>query len=245
LVTRGSIQQEREGTLHPSSGTANKTPPPSILPQKRATLLDPVQCWAHSRGGVRCQALVKSREGEPIPIPYCRAHLRAGDGAVRVVKIQGEEKCLVARHDLPKNYRLAFWGQRGKCPTSDKDDRAISFYPPDARTGKNRDENGVLRTHNYNGALNPDKTGDVIQYAACPGPTERQNMRSTFQYWGVRNGQMGGLEFVTLEAIPKNTQLCHWYGNGWWSARDIKRRDVGTNKFPAPKRMKKTPSAAA
>lgn len=234
-LTVGGSSQKKEGTLPPSSSTA-KTP--SILPQKRTSLREPVQCWAHSRAGVHCQTLVKSREGEPIPIPYCKAHLQAGDGAVKVVKIKGE-KCLVARYDLPKNYRLAFWGMRGKCPTSDKDDRAISFYPPDPTTGRNRDADGTLRTHNYNGALNPNDTGDLIQYAACPGPTERQNMKSTFQYWGVRNGKMGGLEFVTLEVIPKNTQLCHWYGNGWWSARDIKRRDVGTKKFPAPKRMKK------
>ena len=63
--------------------------------------------------------------------------------------------------------------------------------------------------------------------------------RSTFQYWGNRNGKTGGLEFVTLEKVPKNTQLCHWYGAGWWSARDVKRKDVATKKYPAPKRLKK------
>ena len=74
--------------------------------------------------------------------------------------------------------RIAFWGNRGRCPTSDKEDRSISFYPPNPKTGSNRcQKSGILRTDNYNGVLNPKDTGDVIQYAACPGPTERQNMR--------------------------------------------------------------------
>eukprot|EP00541_Cyclophora_tenuis_P010418 CAMPEP_0116553494 /NCGR_PEP_ID=MMETSP0397-20121206/7082_1 /TAXON_ID=216820 /ORGANISM="Cyclophora tenuis, Strain ECT3854" /LENGTH=59 /DNA_ID=CAMNT_0004078579 /DNA_START=405 /DNA_END=581 /DNA_ORIENTATION=+ len=59
-------------------------------------------------------------------------------------------------------------------------------------------------------------------------------MRSTFQYFGLRNGHLGGLEFVTLEPVRKNHQLCHWYGAGWWSARDVKRQDVGTAQYPAP-----------
>ena len=63
--------------------------------------------------------------------------------------------------------------------------------------------------------------------------------RSTFQYWGKRNGTYGGLEFITLEDIPANTQLCHWYGSGWWSARGMKRVNVGLGKYPAPKRIPK------
>jgi hypothetical protein len=46
------------------------------------------------------------------------------------------------------------------------------------------------------------------------------------------------LEFVTLETIPKNTLLMHWYGAGWWKARGIERQDVGMPKYPAPKRRK-------
>lgn len=68
-------------------------------------------------------------------------------------------------------------------------------------------------------------------------------VRSTFQYFGLRNGTMGALEYVTLETIPKNTQICQWYGSGWWSAREIKRCDVGTIKYPAPKRHGKRPNS--
>ncbi|KAL3817520.1 hypothetical protein ACHAXA_003693 [Cyclostephanos tholiformis] len=215
---------------------------PKIIPQCRAKVTKiPLQCWAHSRAGKRCRAKVTSREGEPIPIPYCDRHLKTGDGALKEVKHPFFGKALVARYDLPKSYRMAYWGVRGRCQSCDVEDRAISFYPPDPRTGSNIDprvEGGrTLKRHNYNGVLNPGGTGDLIQYAGCPGTNEVQNMRSTFQYFGLRNGIIGGLEFVTLMPVPKNTQLLHWYGSGWWSERGIKRQDVGTKKYPAPLRQ--------
>jgi len=183
--------------------------------------------------------MVSSREGEPIPIPYCRLHLGAGDGAVQVCSHPFAGKCLVARFDLPKSYRLVLFGNRGRCATSDKEDRSISYYPPNPKTGRNFvPHTRQLKTNNYNGVLNPKDTGDKLQFASCPGPSERQNIRSTFQYFGLRNGELGGLEYITLEPVTKGTQLCQWYGSGWWSARDIKRQDVGTKRFPAPKRQK-------
>ena len=135
------------------------------------------------------------------------------------------------RYDLPAKYRIVFWGKRGRCDDCNKEDRAISYYPPCPSSGRRKED-----VDTYNGVLNPAGLGDIIQYAACPGPNERQNMRSTSQYWGVRNGNLGGLEFITLEPVPKDTQLCHWYGPGWWSARGVKRMDVGTKKYPAPLR---------
>ena len=81
------------------------------------------------------------------------------------------------RYNLPAKYRIAFWGHRGKCRTSLYEDRSISFYPPHKLTGRNRDESGNINSNNYNGVLDPSGTGDLIQFAACPGPNERQNMR--------------------------------------------------------------------
>jgi hypothetical protein len=223
----------------------------NIQPQRRASASHPVRCWAHTRDSQRCQALVSSREGgsregEPIPIPYCERHLQAGDGALKVVKHPFAGFCLVARFDLPPRYRLVFHGNRGPCDASDREDRSLSFYPPNPTTGSNfyTDQQSVKvrKTNNYNGILNPKGTGDIMQYAACPGPSERQNLRSTFQYFGVRNGQVGGLEFVTTDPVPKHTQLCFWYGAGWWTARGVKRRDVGTPKYPVPKRRKRAVS---
>lgn len=211
-----------------------------ILPQSPVNKSKPVQCWALTHSGKRCQKIVKKREGEAIPIPYCNLHLKAGDHALKVVNHPLAGKCLVARFDLPPKYRMAFHGIRGRCATSDKEDRSISYYPPNPATGSNYyPSTRSLRVDNYNGVLNPKDTCDVLQYAACPGPTERQNCRSTFRYFGKRNGKLGGLEFLTLEAIPKTTLILHWYGSGWWSARDIKRTDIGSKKYPAPKRRKR------
>jgi len=234
---KGTTKSRKPTMKTASTGT-------KIRPQSRVKVSDqPIQCWAHSHTGKRCRAKTSSREGEPIPVPYCDRHLKSGDGALRVVNHPLFGKALVARYDLPANYRMAYWGIRGRCQTCDVEDRAISFYPPNAVTGMNIDpkvEGGrTLKTDNYNGVLNPGGTGDVIQFAGCPGPNERQNMRSTFQYWGCRNGNVGGLEFVTLMPIPKNTQLLHWYGSGWWGERGIKRQDVGTTRYPAPLRDRK------
>lgn len=41
--------------------------------------------------------MIKSREGEPVPIPYCDAHLESGDGALKVVNHPFAGKALVAR----------------------------------------------------------------------------------------------------------------------------------------------------
>ena len=219
----------------------NKDPNISILPQSPATIRKPVQCWAHCHSGKRCLNIVKSREGEPIQIPYCDLHLRSGgDSALKVVNHSIAGKCLVAKFDLPAKYRIVFVGKRGRCATSDKEDRSLSYYPPNPQTGSNYyPSTRIQKINNYNGVLNPKDTLDKMQYAACPGPNERQNCRSTFRYFGLRNGKLGGLEFTTTEQVPKNTMICIWYGSGWWSARDIKRTDVGSNKFPAPKRIKK------
>jgi hypothetical protein len=199
-----------------------------------------IACWAHTRAGKRCRALVSSREGEPIPVPYCSRHLASGDGALKVIQHPFAGRCLVARYDLPARYRLAFFGIRGRCALSNRDDRSMSYYPPNPQTGSNYvvEINGSKRRklNNYNGALNPASTGDLLQFASCPGPSERQNLKSNFQYFGVRNGHLGGLEFITTERVPRNTQLCFWYGTGWWSARGIKRLDVSTSRYPTPKK---------
>jgi hypothetical protein len=76
---------------------------PPILPQeaqRTCTLSDApisIQCWAHTKQGVRCQSIVSSREGEPVPIPYCDRHLKYGDGALKVVNHPFAGKALVAR----------------------------------------------------------------------------------------------------------------------------------------------------
>lgn len=57
-----------------------------------------MQCWAHTKKGIRCCKLVSPREGEPVPIPYCDVHLKSGDGALKIAKHPIAGKCLVARY---------------------------------------------------------------------------------------------------------------------------------------------------
>ncbi len=80
-----------------------KEDPPIISqhPQKalKKTNMDGyrIQCWAHTKKGSRCTMMVSSREGEPVPVPYCKVHMKSGDGALKVVKHPIAGKCLVAR----------------------------------------------------------------------------------------------------------------------------------------------------
>lgn len=60
---------------------------PAVTIEKQCCRVGPdgaVQCWAHSKAGVRCLRPVLPREGEPVPIPYCAMHMESGDGALKV-----------------------------------------------------------------------------------------------------------------------------------------------------------------
>ena len=199
-----------------------------LLVQKRPKQGEALQCIAASKSGKRCTARVHAREeGEEWPIPWCDAHMRTGDGAVKRGKHPRCGDVLVARMAIPKGYRLVYWGRRDRCPRCDKEDRCVSFYPMSKHTGERSA---------YNGVINPGGTDDVMQFASCPGPNELCNMRSTDTYYGQRNGELCGLEFVTTRPIAPNEQLTHWYGPGWFKVREIKRTDVGTKRYPAPRR---------
>ena len=80
-----------------NSSNAGVTIMPQRPPAYGSRCADSVQCWAHSKTGTRCSRMVKSREGEPVPIPYCDAHLDSGDGALKVVNHPFAGKALVAR----------------------------------------------------------------------------------------------------------------------------------------------------
>ena len=120
---KAKVPKSKAKDLSPT--TKNKTTATTIkiIPQGRAKRTDlPLQCWAHSQTGNRCKTKVPNREGEPIPVPYCDKHLKSGDGALRVVTHPLFGKALVARYDLPANYRMAYWGIRGKCASCDVED---------------------------------------------------------------------------------------------------------------------------
>jgi hypothetical protein len=163
------------------------------------------------------------------PVPYCEKHLIRGDGALRVVNHPVCGKILIARHSLPKGYRIVYHGNRrtvGKDDhkVDDDEDRTLWFYrqPGDQ----------------INGYIDPTGcTGSILQFAGNIGPDESVNIRQSQRSYGRHNGDYAGMEYKTTMPVPANTQLVHFYGAAWWKDRpEIKRCNVGTKKFPAPRR---------
>ena len=164
-------KKEGETTITTPTTTTNNNN--NIIEPQQPFTLNPKtwKCWAHSIHGHRCTSFVTIRNGEPIPVPYCDKHLLNGDGALKVVNHGLLGKCLIARYTLPSKYRLVYHGYRGKCHNCDKEDRAISFYPPNSKTGKNtttdpNPNNGNSSktniTNNCNGVLNPEDRKSVV-----------------------------------------------------------------------------------
>lgn len=184
-----------------------------------------------------CWATVGST-GEPcrhraIPgqnLPLCKKHLEGGDNAMKVVKHQNPKigKVLVAGRDLPKGYRLVYWGQRVAWHKVKgvREDYSMTFL-----------ENG--------GVIDPvGLEGQQAMYMSCPGPGEVSNVKSTNECFGrARDDKLVGRVFETTMPVPKNTQLVQWYGAQWFNSRNMVRANSGTSKYPAPQRKPRTPKA--
>jgi hypothetical protein len=91
------LKKSNAASTSATSTSSGVTIMPQRPPAYGSRCADSVQCWAHSKTGTRCTSMVKSREGEPVPIPYCDAHLDSGDGALKVVNHPFAGKALVAR----------------------------------------------------------------------------------------------------------------------------------------------------
>ena len=153
--------------------------------------------------------------------------MREGDGALMVLDHPTNEevgKIVVARIDLPKGYKMVYWGKRCRWRGCKAPDKAMSFLP-----------NG--------GVIDPSGlAGQQVQYMACPGPGERSNTKCTGVCFGkTYDTKLVGREFETSEAVKKDHQLLQWYGSKeWFEARDIPRTNVGTPQYPTPLRKKKS-----
>ena len=171
------------------------------------------------------------KTGEPCPckvpkdsnIPYCPHHLVHGDDALVVIDHptnKGVGKILIARQDLPRGYKMVYWGRRTRWRGCKGEDRAMSFL-----------QNG--------GVIDPiEFPGQQLQFMACPGPNERSNTKATDECFGkTYDTRLIGREFETSEPVKKNHQLLQWYGSkDWFESRDIPRTNVGTVDYPAPLR---------
>jgi len=163
-------------------------------------------------------------------VPYCKDHMRSGDPSLRTASHPLAGKILVAGRDLPKGYRAALWGMlRRKKEVSEKDmEWAFEIH--------NR---MMLDPTGYKGSL--------LQFCACPGPSEAASLLATAQSTSDRRQKYGSWVFVTREAIPRGWQLTMQYGNNskgsdsFFQERGIKRVDVGNALHPALKR-KDTPA---
>lgn len=178
-------------------------------------------CWATKKDGKPC---LRCRDPAS-DVPYCRDHMRVGDPSLKVVQHPNKTfgKILVAARDLPRGYRMVYWGRRiawHKCRANK--DWAMSYL----QKGGVIDPCGIPQSK--------------LQFMSCPGPDERSNTKATSQCFGTpHDTRLVGREFVLMEGVRKNGQLIQWYGKDWFSARDIVRANVGTSRYPATRRQPK------
>ena len=193
------------------------------------------RCWASSAAGTRCCAAFSGG------LPYCAAHQKNGDGALKKVLHPGRPELgylLVAALDLPKGYRICYWGTRTRCPYVPQDDRTIQYM-----SGPNR--------RSANGVVDPtDHSGSQMQFGNCPGVDELATVRTcggASAYFGEHNDTgLVGVECQTTMAVPAGTQLVYQYGAGWFAIRGLRQLEAGTARYPVPcKPVERTAGAVA
>jgi len=188
-------------------------------------------CWAVTAEGKACE----ERCGLPGKLPYCSKHLRVGDEAF--VKVLHPDPSighiLVARVSLPVGYYAVFWGH---CVPS--------------RTSTRRE-----KSHDYLMEFDDDRNidptafpGSVLQFAACPGPDELDNL----VYGAISSDHSSctglsdfvdpphvGIVMVTRRPVSPGEQLLLAYETNesktaqWFQQAGLQWRNVGCEKYPA------------
>lgn len=158
-------------------------------------------------------------------VPYCKDHMRSGDPSLCTAAHPLAGKILVAARDLPKGYRAALWGV--------------------LRRKKEVSQKGMEWSFEIHNRMMIDPTsckGSLLQFCACPGPSEAAAILSTGTSTGDRRQKYGSWVFVTRETIPRNWQLTMQYGSNskgsdtFFKERGIERVDVGSTLHPALQR---------
>ena len=159
-------------------------------------------------------------------IPYCASHMATGDPSLKVFNHPRVGKSLAAARDLPKGYKIAWWGKRKNSVKGKKTEWALET------------DMGTVDATDYEGSL--------LQFCPCPGPTEYgvlQFAHSSKKFMGDgkdRGGKQVSVMFTLKEDVPKNTQLTMMYCSSpkeareFFAERGIKMVNVGTEKYPAP-----------
>lgn len=180
-------------------------------------------CISTSLNGKPCpHPLPTDSKGRSDKVPYCVACRKNGDPSLLVTDHPKFGKILVAKRDLPKGYRVAWWGDR----TTKK-----RLPEPDWEWALDTTK-GIINARPY-------QKGSLLQFAACPGPHERVTIwmgpRSDSN---LRSSPLTCLMFSTTLPLPKGNQLCMMYNESWkdtdefFAERGITRADVGTEKYP-------------
>ena len=225
LKSTGAIEEEEEEEEEEETETEKKQ---KERPKQRRMRLDGLQnygteyCWAMDKSGTPCEKKTQKK----CPVPYCSKHLRCGDDAFSTREHPlGIGKILIANFDLPKNYKMVYFGTRKPVRKLNKfrKDYMLSFW----RGG---------------GVIDPQDcpVSSKLQYMSNPGPQERSNVTCTNRMFGdTRDEGIVGREYKTTEFIPKGTQMLQFYGPQWFASRDIEKINVGTKKYPAPLKRKR------
>ena len=187
-------------------------------------------CWATTKAGLPCGRPACSKP-ESSGIPYCTRHMRVGDEAFQVVEHDEHPeifgKILIARHPIPKNYRLVYWGalRRGSdVKIGDAGEDHMIDFCPNPYSDQSR---GTIDPTWYKGA--------IAQFAATNGPGELISMTpeyGSFGNYGKKRTACAGRTYRFVRNIPKGMQITHDYGGGWMEERGIKRLRVGTERYP-------------
>ncbi|CAL6322630.1 unnamed protein product [Bathycoccus prasinos] len=156
---------------------------------------------------------------------YCWALDKSDDAFSTREHPLGIGKILIANFDLPKNYKMVYFGTRKPVRKLNKlrKDYMLSFW-----------QGG--------GVIDPQDcpVSSKLQYMSNPGPAERSNVTCTDRMFGdTRDEGIVGREYKTTEFIPKGTQMLQFYGPQWFASRDMEKINVGTNKYPAPLKRKR------
>lgn len=155
-------------------------------------------------------------------VPYCAQHMRNGDsGAVKAIPHPTNKhigRILIATRDLPKGYRFAYWGTRGRwTPKGENAEFAMEFKP----------NCGVIDPTPHGGSL--------MQCAGHPGPDEARNLAWGDESFGTRYDDVVGRELRLCQPVPKGHQVVLNYGADWMKTRPgIPYSNIGTAKYPAP-----------
>ena len=187
------------------------------------------RCWAQKTDGTPC--LRPSCDAKGHGIPYCQHCMDQGDAAVMVVDHDLRPdvfgKILVAAQDLPKGYKLVYWGRllRTKAVRVAALDHVIEFVPDSVR-----------------GMIDPTPhPSSVAQFAMMPGNDELVNLVCTefhFGKYGKERSALAARVYKLTKDVPKGHQITHYYGADWMRSRGIVRQSVGTARYPVEKKRR-------